>query len=199
MIPSMNASSVLPPFVGDEPGQRASMSPYTAEILEFAARFGISFERVVILRGLLSYRTALRSIGVNDGWQWLDGSFVEDVEAIRHRSPADIDLVTFARLPGNIAEKRIFLTANADLFFNRNRTKELFKCDAFFVDLDKKPELLVDDTRYWFGLFSHQRETALWKGMIKISMGTQAEDDAAAALLDQIERELEGGQDAEEA
>jgi hypothetical protein len=35
--------------------------------------------------------------------------------------------------------------------------------------------------------------------MIKISMQTQAEDDAAAALLDQIERELEGCQDAEEA
>lgn len=101
-------------------------------------------------------------------------------------------------MPGDVAEKRLIFIANADLF-NRNRTKELFKCDAFFVDLDKKSELLVDDTRYWFGLFSHQRETALWKGMIKISMQTQAEDDAAAALLDQIERELEGCQDAEEA
>jgi hypothetical protein len=101
-------------------------------------------------------------------------------------------------VPGDVAEKRLIFIANADLF-NRNRTKELFKCDAFFVDLDKHPELLVDDTRYWFGLFSHQRETALWKGMIKISMQTQAEDDAAAALLDQIERELEGCQDAEEA
>jgi hypothetical protein len=52
-------------------------------------------------------------------------------------------------VPGDVAEKRLIFIANADLF-NRNRTKELFKCDAFFVDLDKQPELLVDDTRNSF-------------------------------------------------
>jgi hypothetical protein len=198
MIPAMNASSVLPPFIGSDPGNAVSMSPYAAGILEFVARFATSFERVVILRGLISYRKALRSIGVIDGWQWLDGSFVEDVETIRRRSPADIDLVTFSRVPGDAAEKRRVFMANPDLF-NRDRTKELFKCDAFFVELDKRPEWLVDDTRFWFGLFSHQRKTALWKGMVKLSMHTKTEDDAAVALLDQVERDLGGGHHAEEA
>jgi hypothetical protein len=195
MIPLMNASSVLPPFIGDEPGVRASMSPYEADIQEFVTRFATSAERVAILRGLLSYRRELRAIGVVAGWQWLDGSFVEDVESIRRRAPADIDLVTFSRVPGDAAEKRRVVMANMNLF-DRNRTKELYKCDAFFVDLDKKPELLVDDSRYWFGLFSHQRETSLWKGVIKVSM--QADDAAAVALLDQFERELGGGQNAQE-
>lgn len=190
MIPLMNASSVLPPFVGDEPGVRAAMSPYEADILEFVQRFGTSQERVAILRGLLSFRNELRAIGIVDGWQWMDGSFVENIEQIRRRPPADIDLVTFSRVPGNIVEKRQVVVANMDLF-DRNRTKARFSCDAFFVDLDKKPELLVDDTRYWFGLFSHQRDTSLWKGMVKIPL--QVDDDAASAMLDQIERELQGG------
>lgn len=195
MIPSMNASSVLPPFIGEEPGARASMSPYEADIQEFVTRFSTSLERVAILRGLLSYRRELRSIGVVDGWQWMDGSFVEAVESIRRRAPADIDLVTFSRVPGDVIEKRRVVMANMNLF-DRNQTKVLYMCDAFFVDLDKKPELLVDDSRYWFGLFSHQRDTALWKGMIKVPMQTQANDDVALALLDQLERELGGGQNA---
>jgi hypothetical protein len=49
------------------------------------------------------------------------------------------------------------------------------------VDLDKKPFLIVDDTRYWFGLFSHQRVTSLWKGMLSVSL--QSDDDAARSLL----------------
>lgn len=72
-------------------------------------------------------------------------------------------------------------------------------CGACYpIDLDKPPELLVDDSRYWFGLFSHQRETSLWKGMIKVPMQAQADDDSALELLDQFERELEGGQNAQE-
>lgn len=197
MIPQTNASSVLPPFTGTEPGIRAAMSPYESTIQEFVTRFATSPERVAILRGLLAYRRELIALGITSGWQWIDGSFVEDVETLRGRAPADIDLVTFSRIPGNPAEKRALAMANMHLF-DRNRTKADYLCDAFFVDLDKKPELLVDDSRYWFGLFSHQRDTALWKGMVKLPLQGQADDDAATALLEQYEREL-GGQDAQEA
>ena len=64
------------------------------------------------------------------------------------------------------------------------QAKTVFMCDAYFVDLLKPPELLVDDTRYWFGLFSHQRETALWKGMLQVPLCS--DDDAAKAFLDTI-------------
>lgn len=174
------------------------MSPYEANLQEFVVHFATSLERVAILRGLLSYRREFRLIGVVDGWQWMDGSFVENVEALRSRAPADIDLVTFSRVPGDAAEKRRVVLANMNLF-DRAQTKALYKCDAFFVDLDKKPELLVDDSRYWFGLFSHQRDTALWKGVIKVPLQAQANDDAVLALIDQFDRELGGGQNAQEA
>jgi hypothetical protein len=189
MIPSMNASSVLPPYIGDEPGERALMSPYDVSMLEVVQRFGTSLERVAILRGLLSYRQAMLAVGVVDGHQWLDGSFVEDVEAIRNRPPSDIDIITFSRVPGDNVAKRQTAIANPGLFMP-GRAKKDYKCDAYFVDLDKKPEFLVDDTRYWFGLFSHQRETSLWKGMLKVAM--QSDDAAASAMLDQIERDLGG-------
>lgn len=191
MIPSMNASSVLPPFLGSDATERAMMSPYEVSMEEVVQRFAMSSERIAILRGLLAFRRDLRANGVVDGYQWLDGSFVEDVEAIRKRPPADIDIVTFSRLPvpNNSVDKLAFRNAHQGLFSPR-LTKNTYKCDAYFVDLEKKPELLVDDTRYWFGLFSHQRDTSLWKGMLKVLM--QDNDPAAIALLDQMERNLGG-------
>jgi hypothetical protein len=68
-----------------------------------------------------------------------------------------------------------FLQAHAGLF-NPLQTKLTYHCDAYFVDLQKPPRLLVADSAYWSGLFSHQRVTALWKGMVQISL---ASDDGA--------------------
>ena len=75
------------------------MSPYTVSLSEVIKRHATSEARVRILTGLLDFRADLRAVGINDGLQWLDGSFVEDVEGIRGRAPADMDLVTFAHLP----------------------------------------------------------------------------------------------------
>jgi hypothetical protein len=62
-------------------------------------RFAASRERLDILRGLLEYRAALGAIGIVQGFQWLDGSFVEDVEVTKGRPPSDIDVVTLAYRP----------------------------------------------------------------------------------------------------
>lgn len=197
MIPSMSTSMVLPPFVGDNPGVRAEMSPYVVTIKDVVQRFAISAERVAILKGLLAYRAALRNVGVLDGYQWLDGSFVEDVEKSRNRPPADIDMVTFARLPAMDANlKGAWVQANSNLF-NPKSAKRDFLCDAYFVDLQKRPELLVDDTRYWFGMFSHQRETSLWKGMLQVPM--QSNDDEANVELELLARNFSEAENAQEA
>jgi hypothetical protein len=188
MIPKMNASMVLPPFVGDNPAVKASMSPYPVSMVEVVERFATSSLRVAILRGLLSYRGALLRAGLVDGYQWLDGSFVEDIETARRRGPKDIDVVTFASSPADLSDRKTWLGANEGLLDPR-RTKEDFLCDAYFVDFRNRPELLVDDTRYWFGLFSHQRESSLWKGMLKIPM--LSDDVAAETLLDAMAVDLE--------
>lgn len=176
---------VLPPYTGDTPGVRASMSPYVATMHEFAVRFATSPPRAEILQGLLNYRDALRNIGVGTGFQWLDGSFVEDVEQIRGRPPQDIDVVTFGYSPSlaDINAYKQWFAANIALF-DRNQTKPAYDCDAFYVDLRKRPDFLVDDARYWFGLFAHQRDTALWKGMVQVPL--QSDDAAALAYVAQV-------------
>jgi hypothetical protein len=158
-------------------------------MVDVIQRFGVSLERIAILRGLLSYREKLRSLGLVDGYQWLDGSFVENVEAIRNRPPKDIDIVTFASIPGTTDEKRALVLANLDIF-DSEAAKEAYHCDAYFVDVTVKPLLLVDSTRYWFGLFSHQRETSLWKGMVQVPI--ISDDPAALEVLNLFELELGG-------
>ncbi len=100
MIPSLNQSGVLPPFLPNAgPTESAAMAPYQATLVEIVQRFASSPERVSILNGLLRYREKLRSYGIIDGFQWIDGSYLEDCEKHRSRPPSDIDLVTFAERP----------------------------------------------------------------------------------------------------
>jgi len=42
----------------------------------------------------------------------------------------------------------------------------------------------VKDTSYWYGLFSHQRETAVWKGMIELPLAS--DDEAAVKILEGV-------------
>lgn len=172
------------------------MSPYKADFLEFAQQFATSQHRVGLLNGLLAYREALRNIGLTQGFQWFDGSFVEDVEQSRGRPPADIDVVTFAYGPqfSDSAAYSTWFQQNIALF-SPAETKRLHSCDAYFVDLRRiSPHILVDRTRYWFGLFSHQRATALWKGMVQVSL--DSDDMEARAMLLSLQFDDQGDEDA---
>ena len=182
MIPELNQSGVLPPFIPEQgPTELAGMAPYRSTITEFVCRYAQTPERITILAGLLEYRRRLRETGFTQGFQWLDGSFVENVELNRGRPPADIDLVTFAARPNiNAKDLRSLVTNNKELFIPAE-CKAKFYCDAYFVDLNVHPIHLVNSTRYWFGLFSHQRESYLWKGMIEIAI--QCSDDEALEIL----------------
>jgi hypothetical protein len=144
-------------------------------------RYATSPERIKILTGLLEYRKALAGLGIVQGFQWLDGSFVEDVEVIRSRPPGDIDLVTFAhRSVEDVGAWDNVIMSNLNIF-DPEQAKATFQCDAYFVDLSVEPELLVGNTAYWFNLFSHQRGAAsTWKGMLRVSLTS---DDENAELL----------------
>ncbi len=183
MIPELNQSGVLPPFISEQgPTNHAGMSPYKATITEFVLRYARTPERITILKGLLDYRKKLRSIGVRNGFQWLDGSFVEHVELNRDRPPSDVDIVTFAFRPTNDLEQwKDLVSGNIDLFCPWE-AKQKYYCDAYYVDLNTSPIHVVSNTRYWFGLFSHQRESYLWKGMVEIPI--ECDDDLALEILD---------------
>lgn len=174
-------SGALPPFVGEDPTQRGQCSPYRAQLSELRTAFGHSADREALLKGLLEYRAALRGIGIAQGFQLIDGSFTEDCETVRGRAPGDIDLVTFANLPVSRFDTLAFMMSNEPLF-DPEQTKSKFRCDAYFVDLGKASHLLVADTTYWFGLFSHQRTTALWKGLVQVPL--QSDDDSVRQALE---------------
>ena len=183
-IPAFNGSGVLPPFLGSDPTGPALVSPYRTTLTEIVDRFSFSPERRAILNGFLSYRAALFTSGLK-GFQWLDGSFLEDVEITQSRPPKDIDCVTFVRRPFgcvSTAAWQAFILNNQALL-TPHLTKQQYSTDAYLVDLEIPPEQVVKQTAYWFGLFSHRRTTSLWKGMLEVGLQNQADDASAVELL----------------
>jgi hypothetical protein len=150
-----------------------------------AGSFGKSKERRAILRGLIGYRSHLRRIGIVDGCQWLDGSFVEDVETLRLTPPGDIDAVTFApRAVQDINQWMAIFHTNPAVF-NPQVAKQQYSVDAYFVDLSIHPRLIIEHVVYWLGVFSHQRDTGTWKGMLEIELG--GDDADVMTLLDEAD------------
>lgn len=160
----------------------AHSSPYIVTAGELAQRFAFSVQRRLILDGLLRYRAELRSLGFAQGFQWLDGSFVEDVEAREDRAPNDIDVVTFAHPPASMNKAQInqMMASRPDLF-DHDLCKSGFRCDTAIVNLTTSPEWLVTQARYWYGLYSHRRGDALWKGLLQLPLAS--DDDSTHALL----------------
>lgn len=161
----------------------AEMSPYITSCLDVCQRFGTTAQRLKILRGWLSHRSDLRGIGFYQGLQWIDGSFVED------KIPNDLDVVTFFHPPppyvaGGLT-RQMFMTANATLF-DRAALKKSHFVDTLWVDLTTKPESLVTQTRYWFGLFTHRRGDDLWKGMLEVPLDDPTEGNATNYVAAQI-------------
>lgn len=181
-VPPFTATNVLPPFLGQWPEAPAGFAPYFCELKELSELLGQSAERRKLIVGFLTLRERLRAMGVEIVVQWLDGSFVERIEASGGRQPKDIDVMTFLRRPSNAKLDADFLNlinANIELF-DRDKCKSLFCCDHFFVDLDVA--VPIDQICYWHSLFSHRRDGA-WKGYLQIGPESQATDDVLRASL----------------
>jgi len=191
VIPAHNQSGVLPPFIsGALPSDAGAMAPYKSSLLEVIAKFAITTDRIKILRGLIEYRELLKAHGITHGVQWIDGSFVEQVEVNLNRAPNDIDVVTYCYRPQahfEDAKWREFMSLNTHII-DTSTLKSKYYCDAYLVDLQTHPMFLMQQTQYWFGLFSHQRESYLWKGMVEITL---EEDEASAKrLLSEMEKNV---------
>lgn len=153
---------------------------------EFAMRFGTSPARAILLKGLISYRAALRAVGIVSGYQWLNGSFCEDIETIETRPPNDIDVVTtFIRPVGHQtdADWVTFFAANNNLF-DEDHVKGAWGCHPFFIDAHLPLGMTIRQVTYWFGLFTHQRVTFQWKGMVQVDLNS--DDAAAIAHIDSL-------------
>ena len=178
-IPAWNAQGVIPPVDPLNPAS-PDRSPYAVSLVEVVQRFATSPQRVEILRGFLEYRAALHQIGLTDGFQWLDGSFLENKEVRLGTPPDDIDVVTFFQLPSNTTEAE--LSARNSSLFDHDFVKATFHVDSFYLPLYIPPERLIAGSNYWYGMWSHQRGSFLWKGFLQVSLSS-IEDASALATL----------------
>ena len=176
-IPNWSPTGILPPIDVVDPTS-ANRSPYRASLADLVLRFGTSKERCTILDGLLRYRAALHAAGLVVGFQWIDGSFLEQVETLAGRAPNDVDVVTFYRIATGDTPNAV-VARNPDLFVQA-RVKQNFKVDGYLVPLDAEATFLVENSAYWYGVWSHRRD-GTWKGFVEIDL-TPAETPALDLL-----------------
>jgi hypothetical protein len=189
MIPDFDLGNVLPPFLcGDVVGQFLPRSPFSATMLELVETLATSPERAAILRGFRNFRDAARGIGFTNGFQWIDGSFVEACEIVNGRPPGDLDVVSvLSRPPAHAGDEdwQAFVLAHQPTLFDPDYCKANYSCDAYFIDLGIVAQEVSEQTAYWFGLFSHQRDTFRWKGLVQLDFND--DDQAAMDRLTEIE------------
>ena len=171
-IPAFDHNQVLPPHVGSpvHPGQ---LSPYPCSTLELCQRFGFSPERRAILEGFLDFRERSRTEGLINGFQWIDGSFLEDVETRERRPPRDMDVLT-VYWGYDLAFQTALVTTFPE-FADPFLAKAAFRIDHYSLDASFDPEYTVNQSRYWILLFSHNR-LGIWKGMLRVELNTPADD-----------------------
>lgn len=126
----------------------------------------------------------MTGLGIVAGFQWLDGSFLENVEATESRDPNDLDIVTFFQLPAvpDLVAYQQRVLAEFPEFVDHNLSKANFQLDHFPVHLGAPSFALVEHTRYWSGLFAHRRD-GVWKGMLRVELNTPIDDNKAVEIL----------------
>ena len=173
---------MLPPINPKKPASW-DRSPYRVSLLDLVAQLGGSRERSRILSGLLAFRAILHSAGLVEGFQWLDGSFLEDVETIEHRAPRDIDVVTFFHMP--TGQTQTTLLRDWPALFDSRSNKDFWSVDTYFVELTgDQPEVLIRQATYWYSLWSHRRD-GRWKGYLQIDLA-DIDDQKAKDDLQQL-------------
>ncbi len=180
-FPVWNNEGVIPPIDVNDPASRLR-SPYVVSLSDVVQRFATTPERSVILQGFLEYRAALHMAGLTQGFQWLNGSFMENKELMSGAAPGDIDVVTFFHLPTGVTEADIVRRAPLALGVDGAARKQRFHVDAFLTNLARKPEVLVERSAYWYGLFAHSRRNFLWKGFLQVDLSSVADAPAASLL-----------------
>jgi len=148
--------------------------------LDACERFGTTPERKRILGRFLDFRERLQIEGLLHGFQWLDGSFLEDVELRDGRPPRDLDVVTVYW--GYDRAFQAALVEKFPEFASPALSKVNYSLDHYALDAGYTPEFTINQTRYWISLFSHNR-SGVWKGMLRIELNTPDEDAAARLEL----------------
>jgi len=181
IIPAWDSMGILPPVRPGALGNSPDRSPYPVDLVAMVDRFATSSERKTILDGFLRLRRDLHQAGIVSGFQWVNGSFLEDVETREDRPPRDVDIVTFYNLPSGKSQKSLVEQNKA--LFNHERLKTDYNVDAYFTELGQ----FINQTNvklitYWYSMWSHRRD-GMWKGFLQVDLNP-INDAAARSQLD---------------
>lgn len=189
-IPSFNSNGLLPPVAGINPAGM-ERSPYIVTMTELVHAFGTTPRRKQLLRNLIAYRNLISSGGFTTGLQFIDGSFVEDIEKHSHREPRDIDVFSLLNLPAQYANSPSLWHQGGYQFWeeeiqNQPKNKGRFELDTYAALVEEFPLLgLLKNVLYWYSLFSHQRDTFAWKGFVAVLLDPAQDADALTLLGEQ--------------
>jgi hypothetical protein len=190
IIPKFNENKVLPPHRGN-PKNESDMSPFPATTLQLCERFGHSKARRPFLRGFLEFRGVLEELQMHEGFQWLDGFFMEDFEHQKIKTPEFIQVVTFYKQPPKPfphpdLTDTFAILQDPDLLERKyNVTHNVVRLD---MSAQNTPQKLVSRTRFWWGQMSHTEEEEVWKGLVQVPLNTPDDDAAAMQYLKALEK-----------
>ena len=174
----------MPPIRPGYHGNSPDRSPYSTDTMSLVDFFATSPERIHILDGLLRFRSELYQAGITSGFQWVDGSYLENIEVLENRPPNDMDIVTFTDFTG--LDQQALITNHPTLFIP-NKAKEIYSIDAYYVELGNQLEQeSVRLVSYWYSMWSHRRN-GVWKGFLQIKLDS-ANDACARTLLNELQR-----------
>ena len=183
-IPDWNSLGLLPPMDPAIPAG-SERSPYRVTLTDVVTRFATSPERRLILQGWLNFRSALHNMGLTEGFQWLNGSFMEHVEVLEHRPPRDMDVVTFLKAPTTFLP-----TPKQAEALDHDHVKRIYLIDSYLIEIDQMDRRnLIRKAAYWYSIWSHRRNQA-WKGYLEVDLNP---------AFDQQVREWLNQQDSQEA
>lgn len=116
LIPDFNHEGVIPPVLHDPAGR--NRSPYSISVYDLICRFDTRAKRCDILRGFVRLRHALFQNSFT-GFQWIDGSFVED---LTEREPNDVDVISF--IDHHLSPQRLNIIAYDDMLITKTGRKK---------------------------------------------------------------------------
>ncbi|MEP2774430.1 MAG: hypothetical protein ABJQ29_15620 [Luteolibacter sp.] len=135
---------------------------------------------------MLAYRKELLGTGIEGGFQWLDGSFMEHKEELEGRAPNDIDVVTFYHLPPPLTQRE--LISSSPQLFDPVATRATYSVDSLNHQLGGKlSNYDVRQISYYYSMWSHRRN-GMWKGFLEVDLSGE-ENERAISLLEHLQRE----------
>ena len=184
-VPHFDTRGFLPPFNGND-GATADRSPYFCTMTELCASLSTTDHRKDLLRKLIAYRALIASEDYVAGIQFIDGSFVENIELTEARNPNDIDVFSILAPPTKYHADPTAWNSRGLPFWRseiadnaKNRTR--FSIDSYALMMDMgQPVIFLRNTLYWYSLFSHKKATFAWKGFVAVPLDKT--DDQAALL-----------------